>query len=33
VVSCVMTALYAVGFPEPAGGIVTGVYPLNFEPE
>jgi hypothetical protein len=29
---CVLTGFYGLQFPEPQGGIVTVVYPINFEP-
>ncbi len=32
VVSCVMRVYYRLSFPQPEGGIVTVVYPLNFQP-
>jgi len=32
VVGCVMRAYYGLSFPEPAGGIVTVVHPIQFEP-
>jgi len=32
VVSCVVSAFYGLSFPQPEGGIVTGVYPIMFAP-
>ena len=32
VVSCVVRAFYGLSFPQPEGGIVTVVYPINFAP-
>jgi hypothetical protein len=33
VVDCVVSKFYEMTFPPPEGGIVTVVYPINFEPE
>lgn len=32
VVSCVVSAFYGLGFPQPEGGIVTVTYPIMFSP-
>lgn len=32
VTSCVLSAFYGLNFPQPEGGIVTVVYPINFDP-
>jgi hypothetical protein len=32
VVSCVLGAYHGLSFPEPEGGIVTVVYPIQFAP-